>query len=106
MALFIRGEGGQLGMEGISMGITMCELAREGNLKRLEGLVECGAVVNSKDHEDRTPLHIAASSGFREMVEGLVALGADPEFKDRLGITPRREAEMAGHAWPDSVWCK
>lgn len=106
MALFLKEEGGELGMEGISMGITMCELARENNLQRLEGLVECGASVNTKDHEDRTPLHIAAASGYRELVQALVALGADPEWKDRAGITPRREAEMAGHAWPSSVWGK
>jgi len=46
----------------------------------------------------RTPLHWAADYGQLEILEFLVAQGADLEAKDRFGITPLLAAVHEGHA--------
>ena len=36
----------------------------------------------------RTALHVAASEGTKDMIELLLALGADPALRDNRGWTP------------------
>ena len=46
------------------------------------------SLLNGKDNNGRTPLHIAAGFGFKDAVEYLVELGANETVKDFSGLTP------------------
>ncbi|XP_045214987.2 ankyrin repeat domain-containing protein 54-like isoform X1 [Mercenaria mercenaria] len=51
-------------------------------------LLEGGADPSCEDEKKRTPLHIAASQGYQEIVRVLLDKGADPNKKDFIGNTP------------------
>ena len=55
-------------------------------------------LVFSKDHGGRTPLHAAAESGHKHMVELLLANGAEVNAENNDGWTPLKEAADAA-AW-------
>jgi ankyrin repeat protein len=61
----------------------------------LEELVKAGANIQARS-ADTTPLHEAAVSGFREAVELLLAMGADPNEKDSKNRTAQQLAELVG----------
>ena len=61
-------------------------------------LIGRGAQVNIQEREGRnTPLHFAARGKDRELVEMLLAKGADPTVKNKAGLTPLDEALKAGN---------
>jgi cytohesin len=66
------------------------EAAFDGDLQRVKSLVQADpSLVFSKDEASgRTPLHIAADRGQVELVEFLLAHGADVNAKDNDGYTP------------------
>jgi ankyrin repeat protein len=67
--------------------------APSGFLPAVKYLVEeLHADVNARDHEGNTPLHNAAARGDNEMIEYLVAKGADVKAVNRAGETT---ADMA-----------
>src|SRR5205085_923755 len=45
-------------------------------------------VIRQTDPEGNTPLHIAAASGWAEVVKTLLDAGADPNAKNKAGWTP------------------
>jgi len=49
---------------------------------------ESSSMVDQKDESGRTPLHYATSSGSSESVYYLLQSGADPNIKDKQGLTP------------------
>jgi ankyrin repeat protein len=53
--------------------------------------------VNASDSHGDTPLHNAALRGYKEVVEVLVAHGADVNAKNSRGRTPLDEAARRGH---------
>lgn len=53
--------------------------------------------MNSKDNDGDAPLHIAALHGHKEIVELLLANGANVNVKDSEGRTPFDEAIRRGH---------
>ncbi|PWA41543.1 Ankyrin repeat-containing protein [Artemisia annua] len=54
-------------------------------------------VLNSKDYDFRTPLHVATSRGSYVLAELLVKAGASVLSKDRWGNTPLDEARLSGN---------
>ena len=62
-----------------------------------EVLLEGGAKVNCQDPSGRTPLHIAAWSGFYAVVEKLIEYGADVNHVGLMGYTPLMTAAWQGH---------
>ena len=58
----------------------------------VEILLNCGANVNSKDKESKTPLMLAAQFNWIEITEMLLKKGANVNDKDKNGWTPLIEA--------------
>ncbi|WCR53857.1 MAG: hypothetical protein PG981_000879 [Wolbachia endosymbiont of Ctenocephalides orientis wCori] len=66
---------------------------QEGNLDHIKGAIRLGANINTQNNYDRedhgdTPLFIAAQLGHKEIVEYLLANGADANIKNNLGRPP------------------
>jgi ankyrin repeat protein len=84
---------------------ALFEAAKSGNLDQVQQLVESGADVNHRTKHDgpselnfgtfwgETPLHVAAVRGDKEMIEALLAGGADQTIKTAKGETPLDQAE-------------
>ena len=71
-------------------------------------LLEAGADINAANEADFTALHGAAYRGLNEVIEYLVAAGADIDARDFRGRTPYRIAEgtkqsFQFQSWPDSA---
>jgi len=66
-----------------------------GNIEAVKQHLNDGAEVNAKNSDGRTPLHLAAFGGHKEIVELLIAKGGDVNARDFLGMTPLNMA--AGH---------
>jgi ankyrin repeat protein len=60
-------------------------------------LIEHGADVNAADADGWTAINIAAHEGVPEIVESLLAAGADPAIPSNTGVTARQTAEREGH---------
>jgi ankyrin repeat protein len=57
--------------------------------------------VSAKSNDGNTPLHITAMSGFKDVMELLLASNAEVNAKDNRGGTPLRVASFFRH--PDVV---
>ncbi len=68
-----------------------------GNLALLNLLLEHGARPDAVEFLEATPLHSAAARGSKEMVERLVAAGADKGRKTKAGKTAADLARQYGH---------
>ena len=71
-------------------------------------LLEAGADINAANEADFTALHGAAFRGLNEVIEYLVAEGADIDARDFRGRTPFRIAEgtkqsFQFQSWPESA---
>jgi ankyrin repeat protein len=74
------------------------DMAYTGDVKKATLLLDAGADVNVVDEEFRsTPLGIAARFGKRELVELLLARGADPTKAGAAWATPLAWARKKGH---------
>ena len=68
-----------------------------GDLEGVQAELDNGVDVDEKDDLwGRTPLHIAAEEGHKEIAELLIAKGADVNAKDSVGFTPLHEAAFYG----------
>ena len=67
-------------------------------------LIEHGANVNAVNEADFTALHGAAFRGNNEIIEYLVAQGADLDVRDFRGRTPYRIAEGAKQSFQFQTW--
>ncbi|KAL4361607.1 hypothetical protein GQ457_04G010950 [Hibiscus cannabinus] len=56
-------------------------------------LEEDGSLVNARDYDNRTPLHVASLHGYIEVAECLLEFGADVNSQDRWRNTPLADAE-------------
>jgi poly(3-hydroxybutyrate) depolymerase len=86
---------------GCGPGPSIHEAAAEGNIKRVKQHLVEGVDVNAKFKDGWTPLHMAAEGGHREIVDLLIAKGADINATagagDGVGWTPLHEAAEEGH---------
>lgn len=58
-------------------------MVAKGDYDLLRRLLSSGIDPNSKDYDQRTPLHVAASQGLYLMAKLLLEAGASVFFKDR-----------------------
>ena len=72
--------------------ISIREAVKTGNIEAVKQHLDAGADVNAKGKYGRAPLHYAASRGLKEIIELLIARGADVNTKievgDYIGQTP------------------
>merc|ERR1711976_162337 len=67
--------------------VSPFELIAENNLEKFKECIENGLKVNEKDEKGRTFLHIAAASGFVEIVKYLLTLDINIDEQDNHGNT-------------------
>lgn len=88
-------EGASLDIE--NAGGVLCTAVTRGDSEYLKRLLSYGVHPNSKDYDQRTPLHVAASEGLYLMAKLLVEAGASVLSKDRWGNTPLDESRICGN---------
>lgn len=74
--------------------------APENPLPLIVALLDAGAAINAASRQGLTPLHVAAALGLIEVVQLLLARGADSASRDEgfARSTPRDYAVQAGHS--------
>jgi len=86
------------GLAGCGRAPEAHQAAERGDPGALEKLLAADAtLVNVKDKDGRTPLHVAAQAGHKPVVELLVARGADLNARDEDSRTPLHLAAAEGH---------
>ena len=82
-----------------AQGNKICDAAGKGNLGAVQSLVkENPKLVFSRDVKSNTPLHLAASHGYPEVVKFLLASNADVNARTKNGNAPIEWAAYNGHA--------
>ena len=84
---------GTYAIEGSALHVAV----RSGQPEIARLLLESGAEVDIRDHNDFTPLHNAAWNGNLEMVKLLLAAGANITARDYSGFTPLACANRNNH---------
>lgn len=74
------------------MPTLMCSAARSGRIPVMDLLHRNGARLHGQDHEMRSPMHIAACYGQKEVIAYLLASGAPLDLLDFNGETPLFQA--------------
>jgi hypothetical protein len=86
--------------------MLLLEAASDGDVKRVSDLINKGANVNAKDRWGWTPMSMAAYGGHEEIARTLMAAGADLDYKDVDGDTPKDLATKRGKRDTCNVWVK
>jgi ankyrin repeat protein/ribosomal protein L40E len=68
----------------------------DGDLTKVKELLKRGAYVNTRNEEYQTPLHVAVSHCYVDIVELLIEHGADVNARDKSGYTPLHEGAFWG----------
>jgi len=76
--------------------ISIQEAAYEGNIEAVKQHIADGADVNAENQHGLTPLEAATAGGHKEIVDLLIANGANVNAKYDFR-TPLHEAALAGH---------
>jgi ankyrin repeat protein len=86
-----------LSLSGYAVAAPLHEAAKEGDLPKVNSLIEGGADVNVRAGNGATPLHFAADRGHIDVVELLISKGADVNAETKRGFTPLHWAAISGH---------
>ncbi|KAK2652563.1 hypothetical protein Ddye_012419 [Dipteronia dyeriana] len=86
-----------IGKHEAELALRVNSAAYHGDLYQLKGLIRAGADPNKTDYDGRSPLHLAASRGYEDIVHFLIQGGVDINIKDKFGNTPLLEALKNGH---------
>lgn len=81
VASLLSREGGVLKID--NAGSFLCTVVARGDSDFLRRLLSNGVDPNSRDYDQRTPLHLAATQGLYSMAKLLVEAGASVFSKDR-----------------------
>lgn len=74
------------------------EAARNGDVNRIEQLLDQGAGLEERDETQETPLISAALAGQLNAASNVVAKGADVQARNDRGLTPLHAAAYGGHS--------
>ncbi|XP_039123974.1 potassium channel KOR2-like [Dioscorea cayenensis subsp. rotundata] len=77
-------------------GSYLCKIVIGSKIEVLRRLLENGVDPNSKNYDQRTPLHVAAAEGLHLLAKILIEFGADVLSMDRWGNTPIDEGQKCG----------
>lgn len=86
-----------IGMQEAEFALRVNSSAYNGDLTQLKSLIRAGADPNKKDYDGRTPLHLAASKGHKDVTLFLIQEGGEVNISDNFGNTPLLEAIKNGH---------
>ena len=85
----------------MALSITSCatpmslhEAVARGNVSRVDMCMKRGMSVNAQDDQGNTPLHYAYYQGRQDIVDRLIAYGADPGIRNNDGDTPSNVREI------------
>lgn len=95
VASLLSGEGASLNIK--DAGTCLCTAVVRGDSDFIRRLLANGVDPDSKDYDQRTPLHVAACQGLYLMAKLLVEAGASVILRDRWGDTALDEARRAGN---------
>ncbi|KZV46481.1 potassium channel SKOR-like [Dorcoceras hygrometricum] len=87
----------QIGKHESELATRLNWAANDGDLRRLIQLVEAGADPCKTDYDGRSPLHLASSKGYKDIIHFLIQKGVEVNVRDHLGKTPLYEAIKNGH---------
>ena len=83
---------------GCGPSVDIYDAAYNGNIEAVKQHIAAGTDVNAKDNIGRTPLHGAVVDGHKDVVELLIAKGADIELRcTTCGGTALGHAASGGH---------
>ncbi|KAK2994259.1 hypothetical protein RJ640_013158 [Escallonia rubra] len=86
-----------IGKQEAELALRVNSSAYYGDIYQLKSLIRAGADPNKKDYDGRSPLHLAASRGYEDIVLFLIQEGVDINIPDNFGNTPLLEAIKSGH---------
>lgn len=85
----------------IALSVTSCatpmslhEAVAHGNVSRIDTCMKRGMSVNAQDDKGNTPLHYAYYQSRQDIVDRLIAYGADPRIRNNDGDTPADVREI------------
>ena len=86
-----------LSLSGYAVAAPLHEAAKEGDLPKVNSLIEGGADLNVRNENGATPLHFAADRGHKDVAELLISKGADVNAETKRGFTPLHGAARSGN---------
>ena len=76
---------------------TLENAVKSEDIKKVQNHIDAGANVNKTNAEGKTPLHVAAENGHKEVAGILIAKHANVNAKDNQGRTPLHLATQEGY---------
>ncbi|KAF6144698.1 hypothetical protein GIB67_006190 [Kingdonia uniflora] len=86
-----------LSKQEIELPLKVNSATHRGDLNQLKGLIRARADPNETDYDGRSPLHLAASKGYEDIVIFLIEQGVEVNITDNFGNSPLFEAIKNGH---------
>jgi len=72
--------------------VLSCSAAARGDIEAIERMVSSQFSIDTGDYDGRTALHLASAEGQLDVVDFLIAKGANVDVVDRWGVGPLQDA--------------